>query len=178
MSTNTLGRSWQAPRQSVAGPAGEVKCETCFLYDFCLCAIPSYWLCYDGTRRCYAETTWWRHQMETFSALLALCAGNSPVTGEFPAQRPVTRSFGVFFDLRLTNGWVNNRNVGDLRHHFAHYDVTVMELKLHTHITIKSQDLNTRSWLTSSPTLRQMSNRECHPGGYYWNYSPGALLYI
>ena len=39
--------------------------------------------------------------METFSALLALCAGNSPVTGEFPAQRPVTRSFGVFFDLRL-----------------------------------------------------------------------------
>ena len=45
--------------------------------------------------------SWWRHQMETFSALLALCAGNSPVTGEFPAQRPVTRSFDVFFDLRL-----------------------------------------------------------------------------
>ena len=41
------------------------------------------------------------HQMETFSALLAICAGNSPITGEFPAQRPVTRSFGVFFDLRL-----------------------------------------------------------------------------
>ena len=36
------------------------------------------------------------------SALLAICAGNSPVTGEFPAQRPVTRSFDVFFDLRLT----------------------------------------------------------------------------
>ena len=39
--------------------------------------------------------------METFSALLAICAGNSPVTGEFPAQMPVTRSFEVFFDLRL-----------------------------------------------------------------------------
>ena len=37
---------------------------------------------------------------ETFSASLVLCAGNSPVTGEFPAQRPMTRSFGVFFDLR------------------------------------------------------------------------------
>ena len=37
----------------------------------------------------------------TFFALLALCAGNSPVTGEFPSQRPVTRSFDVFFDLRL-----------------------------------------------------------------------------
>ena len=44
---------------------------------------------------------WWRHQMETFSALLALCAGNSPATGEFSAQRPVTESFDVFFDLRL-----------------------------------------------------------------------------
>ena len=39
--------------------------------------------------------------METFSALLAICAGNSPVSGEFPAQRPVTRSFDVFFDVRL-----------------------------------------------------------------------------
>ena len=39
--------------------------------------------------------------METFSALLAICAGNSPVTGEFLAQRPVTWSFDVFFDLRL-----------------------------------------------------------------------------
>ena len=39
--------------------------------------------------------------METFSVLLAICAGNSPVTGEFPAQMPVTRSFDVFFDLRL-----------------------------------------------------------------------------
>ena len=39
--------------------------------------------------------------METFSALLAICAGNSPVLGEFPTERPVTRSFDVFFDLRL-----------------------------------------------------------------------------
>ena len=39
--------------------------------------------------------------METFSALLAICAGNSPVHGEFPAQRPVARSFDVFFELRL-----------------------------------------------------------------------------
>ena len=45
--------------------------------------------------------TWWRHQMEAFSTLLALCAENSPVSGEFPAQRPVTQSFDVFFDLRL-----------------------------------------------------------------------------
>ena len=51
---------------------------------------------------CYGlRSSWWRHQMETFSALLAICAGNSPVTGKFPAQRPVTRSFDIFFDLPL-----------------------------------------------------------------------------
>ena len=44
---------------------------------------------------------WWRHQVETFSALLAICAGNSPLHGEFPAQRQVTRGFDIFFDLRL-----------------------------------------------------------------------------
>ena len=51
--------------------------------------------------RLRAAEPWWRHQMETFSALLAICAGNSPVPGEFPTQRPVTRSFDVSFDLRL-----------------------------------------------------------------------------
>ena len=50
---------------------------------------------------CFSWNSWWRHQMETFSALLAICAGNSPVPGEFPTQRPVMRSFDVFFDLRL-----------------------------------------------------------------------------
>ena len=55
--------------------------------------------------------SWWRHQMETFSALLALCVGNSPVIGEFPSQRSVTRSFDVFFDLcmhkrRSKQSWV------------------------------------------------------------------------
>ena len=71
-------------------------------------------------------TSWWRHQMETFSALLAICAGNSPVIGEFHAQRPVTRSFDVFFDLRL------NKRLSKqwwswwfLRRHLTHYDVTV-----------------------------------------------------
>ena len=58
--------------------------------------------CLDRTvSMSYRRFSWWRHQMETFSALLALCAGNSPFSGEFPTQRPVTRSFDVFFDLGL-----------------------------------------------------------------------------
>ena len=60
--------------------------------------------------------------METFPVLLAICAGNSPVTGEFPTQRPGTNIFDVFFDQRLNNGWLNNGEAGDLRY----YDVTVM----------------------------------------------------
>ena len=58
----------------------------------------SFQIWYNAAR--IEHTTWWLHQMETFSALLVFCAGKSPVIGEFPSQRPVTRSFDVFFDLR------------------------------------------------------------------------------
>ena len=74
------------------------------------------------------KNPWWRHQMEIFSALLAICVVNSPLIGEFPAQRPVTRSFDIFFDLCMNDGWVNNRGAGDLRRHRAHYDITMMPM--------------------------------------------------
>ena len=69
---------------------------------------------------------WWRHQMENFPALFAICAGNSPVPGEFPAQRPVTRSFDVFFDLRPNKRLSKQSLINDLRRYRAHYDVIVM----------------------------------------------------
>ena len=87
--------------------------------------------------------------METFSALLAICAGNSPVSGEFPAQRPVTRSFDVFFDVRV---WVNTREAGDLRRYRIHYDVIVMLL------------INTQS--TSFPSRHKGSNILTKVGNY------------
>ena len=55
----------------------------------------------SGALEIMFKIAWWRHQMEAFSALLAIGSVNSRVPGEFPAQRPVTRSFDVFFDLRL-----------------------------------------------------------------------------
>ena len=64
--------------------------------------------------------------METYSALLAICAGNSSVTGEIPTQRPLTQSFDVFFDLHLNEGWVNTRQTDYLRRYRAHYYITVM----------------------------------------------------
>ena len=76
------------------------------------------------------QKPWWRYHMETFSALLAICAGNSQVTGEFPAQRPVTRRFDFFICARM-NCWVNNREAGDLRLHCAHCDVTVIVVCKH-----------------------------------------------
>ena len=59
--------------------------------------------------------------METFSALLAICAGNSPHKGQW-------RGALVFTLICVwINGWVNDREAGDLRRYRAHYDVTVME---------------------------------------------------
>ena len=57
----------------------------------------------------YCSSAWWRHRTETnIFRVTGLCAGNSPVTGELPSQRPVTRSFDVFFDLR-PNKWLSKQ---------------------------------------------------------------------
>ena len=77
----------------------------------------------------------WRHQMETFSALLAFCAGNSPVPGEFPAQRPVARSFDVFFDLRLNKQLSKQPWGWWFETHPCHYNVIVMKMICHDFVT-------------------------------------------
>ena len=76
------------------GVSGCIQTYVIMVYQAPFCAFPHGWF---GP----VSISWWRHQMETFSALLAICAGKSPVSGEFPIQRPVTRSFDIFFDLRL-----------------------------------------------------------------------------
>ena len=69
---------------------------------------------------------WWRHQMETFSALLAIC---SPHKGQWRGALMFT-----LICARI-NGWVNNREAGDLRRYRAHYDVIVM-------YTLKNYEMN------------------------------------
>ena len=69
---------------------------------------------------------WWRHQMEAFSALLALRAGNSPVPGNSPHKGQGRGALMFSLICARINGWVNNREAGDLRRHRGHYDVTVM----------------------------------------------------
>ena len=70
--------------------------------------------------------TWWRHQMETFPALLALCAGNSP--GPVNSLHKGQWRGALVFSLMCAriNDRVNNRETGDSTHHRGHYDVNVM----------------------------------------------------
>ena len=70
--------------------------------------------------------TWWRHQMETFSALLALCAGNSPVPVNSPHKGQWRGALMFTLICARINNWVNNREAGDLRRHRGHYDFNVM----------------------------------------------------
>ena len=71
-------------------------------------------------KACICDSAWRRHQMGTFAALLALCEGNPPVTGGFPSQRPLTRSFDDVFDLRP------NKRLSKQSIRCAHYDDIVM----------------------------------------------------
>ena len=94
---------------------------------------------------------WWSHQMETFSAILAFCAGNSPVT----AQRPVTLSFDVFFDLRLNQ---------QLSNQWGRRWIETPSHSLWRHCNVVRF-----TW------QRITSNRACHPGCHLWGYYPGSL---
>ena len=69
---------------------------------------------------------WWRHQMETFSALLAICAGNSLAPVNFPHKGQWRGALMFALICVWINAWVNNRKAGDLRRYCAHYDVIVM----------------------------------------------------
>ena len=70
--------------------------------------------------------SWWRHQMETFSALLAFGRGIHRLSVIFPHKSQWRGAMMYSLSCAWTIGWVNNRDAGDLRRHRAHYDVIVM----------------------------------------------------
>ena len=84
----------------------------------------------DATRRLKSTATRWRHQMEPFSALLALCAGNSPAPVNSPHKGQWRGALMFSLICARINDWVNSREAGDLRRHRGHYDVNVMKLRL------------------------------------------------
>ena len=73
-------------------------------------------------------SSWWRHQMETFSALLAVCEGNHRSPVDPPHKGRWRGALMSSLICTWTNGWVNNREAGNLRRRRTHYDVTVMWL--------------------------------------------------
>ena len=81
-----------------------------------------------------------RHQMETFSALLALCVGNSPV---WLTKASDAGLWCFFFNWAWINGCVNIREAGDLRHQHNHYDVSVMNYRIH------GENSSSNHWNTS-----------------------------
>ena len=100
-------------------------CKTVWMYIHCnvFCSY-CYYSCAIGVLKWPYLIAWWRHQMEAFSALLAICAGNSPGTGEFPTQRPITRGFEVYFDrcpnkrlIKQSWGWWFETPPRPLRRH-------------------------------------------------------------
>ena len=113
--------------------------------------------------------------MQWFSALLALCVGNSPVTGEFLLHRPVTWSLD-FFICTWINGWVNNHGAGDLRCHHIHYDITAMKPYKCSKVLQAQQPLlefyHQFSWWNSymvcTVLLRQGANEYMYDVIWFW----------
>ena len=110
--------------------------------------------------------------METFSSLPAMCAGNSPVPGEFPSQRPVTRTFDVYFDQRLNKrlskqswGWWFETLSSPL---WCHSNVII-----HGKVIIESVE-NLRSVMM--PTLSNSS--VINDGGTGISIAPGVWFYF
>ena len=111
----------------------------------------------NGKRIC----SWWRHQMDTISALLALCVCNSPVPGEFHRQRPVTRSFDVFFDLRLNKrsskqswGWWFETPASSLWRHcdvmWSYYQCCDVTKSQGSHLYLTKQKYSSMDKLTNA----------------------------
>ena len=127
----------------------------------------------------YVSTTfpWWRHQMETFSALLALCAGNSlvPVNSPHKGQWREALMFSSIY--AWINDWVNNREAGDLRRYRGHYDVIVMSIRINptthaykTPMGMRLLVLNSGNWwhripfeIDKNPDVRNIYKKFIHP---------------
>ena len=125
----------------------------------------------------FVVRAWWCHQMETFSKLLALSEGNSPVTGEFPSQRPVTQNFDIFFDLRLnkhlskqsrrwwfeTQSWSLWRHCNGMRfypyitlllhRHWGHHTIVPVSVKQPWWFGVNTSRESTYAWQNQNPTM-------------------------
>ena len=109
---NFYYHSWRSNRQMLSSIA-------------CLCVMSFELVCVMDW---FLAIAWWRHQMETFSGLLALCVGNSPVPVNSPHKGQWRGALMFSLIFARISSWVNNREAGDLRRHRGHYEVNVMDI--------------------------------------------------
>ena len=120
--------------------------------------------------------SWWRHQMETFSALLVICTGNSPAhIGQWRGS--------LMFSLICAwiNRWVNNGYAGDLRRYRAHYDVIVMSSSyggLGTASQHSEQLLSGWCWYTEKLGMAMFYIHKHWPAFIEHKTSRGWLVYV
>ena len=130
---------------------------------------------------CIRTRTWWRHQMGTFSASL-----NSPHKGQWRGA--------LRFSLICAwiNGWVNNRETGDLRRHRAHNDVIVMNcyditVCKHWHQYNKTIFVTHNSNNYNSTTITRILERYvssplaikyCIKRNYHWRYTRNSHMEV
>ena len=120
---------------------------------------------------CVFVNQWWRHQMKTFSASLPLC-GDIPHKGQW---RGALKSSLICAPI---NGWVNNREAGDLKRHHAHYDVILMILQvLHTSVFVDL--LITFVLRYTQPTFDHVWTYYVYLTLFVWHlYYPRFVLFI
>ena len=106
--------------------AANAICHNCMLYQYLSGIHPCLSHQYLHMSIYPSVNPWWCHQMETFSALLALCVGihRSPLNSPDKDQWSGALMFSLM--CAWTNGWVNDCDIDDLRCHCTHYDITVM----------------------------------------------------
>ena len=90
--------------------------------------------------------------METFSALLAICSGNSPVPVNSPHKGQWRGALMFSLICVWINGWINNREAGDLRRYRAHYDVIVMKVPVGVE-HLKGDIYTFLFWIYSKPVI-------------------------
>ena len=110
--------------------------------------------CKGGTCSCWiCDYTWWRHQMETYYALLAICAGNSPVNSPHKGQWRGASMFSLI--CACINGWLNNHEAGDLRRH-REYKYCVLDI----YSTIMEKNLKNNSQLSKCSVWKEFNGAQ------------------
>ena len=141
-------------------------------------------------RRCYIVKTslidWAQAKIQpccmmtssnVFFVLLALCAGNSPVTGEFPYKALWREALMFSLICGRINGWANNREAGDLRRRRAHYAVIVMGIweLVQAHCLLFSSPGWNQLRFPPAPTRHNVSLRQRHSYKWINNFTPHLI---